>query len=419
MKKELNRIKAANIKYMVCDPGKKVTKIPDGGGLYLWIYPNGSKQWYFHYRYNGKARDYYLGTWNKTTAEAARKKRDECIKALSEGIDPKNYFNQIKKDNIAKYENTFKAIAERWLETRKKKVAEITFSNDLARLNKDIYPAIGDKPIKSVTKEDIRKIISKVEIRTVKGGGTNRRILNEIINIFDYANVFDICENNPARPLINFIRPATKTHRAAITHDMKEFGEFLRALDNSEEYRTPSVFYSLKLSVLVAARSGDIVKMRWNEIDFKKAEWRYTVSKINREFVAPLSRQAIEILKKMKDLYYGGLDSLVFPSPKGVNIPLSNNAFPQFIKGIGFKGKQSQHGLRATMQTQLLELGYPKDWTEIALTHDIAKYGGAYDRATYIDQRRKMMQAWADYIDEIKKPGADYEALKKKYTFSG
>lgn len=415
---EINRIKAVNIKTLTVEDGKKVKKISDGGGLYLFVYPT-VKQWYFHYRYNGKIRDHYLGTFPRLTAENARKKRDICRELLAQDIDPKIHNNQIKNDNISNTENSFKSVADKWLEIRRKKVSDGTFKTDSRALVKDILPAIGDKPIKTITKDDIQKIINKVEVRTVKGGDTNERVLNRIISIFDYANDLDICENNPARPLRKYLRPSTKKHRPAITHDMAKFGEFLRVLDSFEASLTPSVFYCLKLSVLVVARSGDIRNMKWKDIDLDKAEWRYRVSKVNTEFVTPLSRQAIDILKTMKDLYFGGMDSYVFPSPKEPNRCISDGVFHMFFVRSGYQDEQSQHGLRATMQTQLLELGYPKDWTEIALSHNIAKFGGAYDRASYLEQRRKMSQVWSDYIDEIKRPNADIDSINEKYRYKG
>ena len=415
--KEMNKINAANIKHLVCDPGKSVAKIPDGGGLYLWVYPNGNKYWYYRYKYNGESKDYCLGAFEKLSAKEARAKRDECSKIKSEGIDPMNYFNQKKDNNRRNSANTFRAIAERWLNDERARVAENTHKVDLRCYNKDIFPAIGDKPIRDITKDDVWEIIQIVQNRTKKD--TNKRVLYRIHKVFEYAIDHDICENDPTVSLKKHLRIPEKENMKAITHDMKEFGELLRVIDAYEPQLTPPVFYCLKLSVLVAARSGDIRKMKWKDIDFEKAEWRYYVSKVKTEYVCPLSRQALELLNRIKEICYLGDDSFVFQSPRERGRCISDGVFHQFFVRSGYHEKQSQHGFRATMQTQLLELGYPRDWTEVQLTHNIAKYGGAYDRATYIDQRRKMMQVWADYIDEIKKPGADYEALKKKYTFSG
>ncbi len=413
---ELNKLKAPNIKTLVCDPGKKVKKFSDGGGLYLWVKPNNSKQWYFHYKYNGKPKDYYLGTWPKLSALEARKKRELCQNLISEKTDPYLYFNQIKENNLKNSQNTFKLIAEKWLNEVKAKISESTYTRYVGYLNNDILPVISNKPIKDITKNDVLEIIRNVEIRTI--GDTNERVLVIIHRVFEYAIDLDICEKDPTVSIKKHLRKPIEKHYPAIT-DMKEFAEFLNVLDSFKSKETPSVFYCLKLSVLVAARSEDIRNMKWGQIDFDKKNWCYTVNKIKKEFVCPLSKQAIEILKTMKELTYRNSDSFVFPGIKEPNRAISDGAFHMFFVRSGYQGKQSHHGFRATMQTQLLELGYPKDWTEIALSHNIAKYGGAYDRAAYVEPRRKMMQAWADYLDEIKKPGADIEAITKKYTFRG
>lgn len=414
---EFNKIKAANIKTLKCDPGKKIKKVSDGGGLFLFIYPSSIKQWYFHYKFNGRFRDLYLGTWDKLTASDAREKRDLCRKLISEKTDPYVYFNQIKENNKRNSCNTFRAITERWLKEARADISESTKEKDIRYFKKDIFPVIGDKPIKDITKDNILEIIRNIEARTT--GSSNERVLYRIKKVFEFAVDLDICEKDPTTSLKKHLRKPIEKHYPAITNNMKEFAGFLNVLDSFESKETPSVFYCLKLSVLVAARSDDIRNMKWGQIDFDKKNWCYTVNKIKKEFVCPLSNQAIEILKTMKELTYRNSDSFVFPGIKEPNRAISDGAFHMFFVRSGYQGKQTQHGFRATMQTQLLELGYPKDWTETALSHNIAKYGGAYDRAAYVEPRRKMMQAWADYLDEIKKPGANLEALTKKYTFRG
>ena len=297
---EINKIKAANIKTLVCDPQKSVMKVSDGGGLYLWVKPNNSKQWYFHYKYNGKPKTYYLGTYPKLSAAEAREKRKLCRELVSEKLDPKNYFNQIKENNLRSSQNTFKLIAEKWLNEVKVKISESTYTRYAGYLNNDILPVIGNKPIKDVTKNDVLEIIRNVETRTI--GDTNERVLLIIHRVFEYAIDLDICEKDPTVSIKKHLRKPIEKHYPAITNDMKAFAEFLNVLDSFESKETPSVFYCLKLSVLVAARSDDIRNMKWGQIDFYKKNWCYTVNKIKKEFVCPLSKQAIEILRIMKDL---------------------------------------------------------------------------------------------------------------------
>ncbi len=411
---ELNKIKTANIKYLKLEDGIKVKKIPDGGGLYLWLKPNDLKHWYYHYRYNGKIRDYFLGSFPILSALEARKKRDFCKRLLMDKIDPKTYFNEQKRKQIDDTEKTFKKVAEEWLISCRIDLDKSTRNHDYFAFNKDIYPAIGNIPIKQITTLDIKKIIDKVQLRTK--GDTNKRVLYRIISVFNYAIDMQMVTFNPAIAIKRYLRKPIKKNRPAITHDMVRFGEFLRVLDSFKDILTPSVYYCLQLSKLVVARSSEIRKMRWQEIDFNKKLWCYYVTKIKAYHKVPLSRQAIKILETMKSIYYSGEDSLVFPSPSNPEKMLSDGVFHMFFVRSGYNNIQSQHGFRATFTTQMLELGYNKDWIDKELSHNIADYGGAYDRATYLEQRRHIMQIWSDYLDEIKQHNADLKAIQKKYS---
>lgn len=412
---EINKIKAANIKNLKLDEGLKIKKIPDGGGLYLWLKPNNLKQWYFHYRYSGKTRDYYLGSFPILTCENARKKRDYCKRLLLEKIDPKIYFNEQKKKLVEDSEKTFKKVAQDWLSSCRIDLDSSTRKHDFYAFNKDIYPSIGDIPIKQITTQDVKKCIDKVQLRTK--GDTNKRVLYRIISVFNYAVDMQLISYNPAIAVKRYLRKPLKRNMPAITHDMAKFGEFLRVLDSFKDILSPSVFYCLQLSKLVVARSGEIRKMKWKEIDFKNRLWYYYVTKIKAMHKVPLSNQAIEILNTMKNIYYSGDDdSFVFPSPSNPERMLSDGVFHMFFARSGYNNIQSQHGFRAVFMTQLLELGYSKDWIDKELSHNIADYGGAYDRATYLEQRRHIMQIWADYLDEIKQINADIDQIRRKYT---
>lgn len=411
---ELNKIKASNIKYLKLEDGKKVKKIPDGGGLYLWLLPNDTKKWYYHYRIKDKIKDFYIGSFPKTTAEKARKQRDICKRLVWDKIDPIEHFDKLKQKDKAEKAETFKRIAEDWLKTCRIDLDKSTRAHDYFAFNKDIFPAIGDKPIREITTQDVKNIIDKVQLRTK--GDTNKRVLYRMISVFNYAVDMQLISFNPAIAVKRYLRKPIKRNLPAITHDMVKFGEFLRVLDSYKSQLSASVFYCLKLSVLVVARSGEIRKMKWNEIDFNKKEWFYYVTKVKSMHKIPLSNQAIEILKKMKSIYYGGENSLVFPNPTDPQKMLSDNVFHMFFARCGYNTLQSHHGFRATFTTQLLELGYNKDWIDKELSHNISKYDGAYDRATYLEQRRYLMQIWADYLNEIKQIGADVEYIKRKYT---
>ncbi len=408
---------ASQVKSLKTRPGKKITKYHDGEGLYLWVNDTDNyKRWFFRYTNKaGTRKDLLLGTYPLVSLEEARKRADEARVNKERGIDPVEHRKAKKVAEKSKLANSFEVVAREWFSTKRMGLSESTRTRDMANLENDILPAIGNMNISEITPREILTMLRKIEARGA--GQTAHRTRSQCSMIFRYGIATDRCTSDPCRDLVDALKPTTKKHRAAIT-DMARLSELLRAIDG---YRgTAIVKAALKLAPLLAVRPGELRFAKWKDVNFETREWTLVAEKTKVDHIVPLPHQAIEILKDLQKITYEDDNSYLFPQLNRKGRVMSENTLVYALRGLGFSGEEmTAHGFRTTTKTELLELGYPVAWTEKMLAHGPKEtHGRAYNRTEYRQQRHQMMQAWANYLDELKSESENnIERLRKKYAF--
>jgi len=380
-------------------PGTKPIKLSDEKGLYLEIAPSGGKWWRFKYRFEGKEKRLSLGVYPDVGLKEARERRDEARKLVANGVDPSA---NRKAQKIARAElvgNTFEIIAREWLQKFATTKTEKYWTGVLKRFERDVFPWLGGRPVAEITAKDLLATIRRVEARGAVE--TAHRALGCCGQVFRYAVATGRAERDPSGDLKGAIPPAQGKHMAATT-DPEKLAGFLRAMDGYEGGLV--VRCALRLAPLVFVRPGELRTAQWADIDLDAAEWRYFVTKTQTPHIVPLSTQAVAILKELQPL--AGKDRYVFPSARSKARPMSDNAILAALRRMGIaKEEMSGHGFRAVARTILDEvLGFRPDFIEHQLAHAVKDPNGrAYNRTAHLDERRKMMQQWADYLDKIKK----------------
>jgi len=371
----------------------------DGGGLFLMVTPTGGKLWRFKYRFDGKEKKLAFGSYPEISLLDARKRRDEARSQIAHGIDPGAVRKAQKQAKIEETE-TFEIIAREWQEKFKSKWQEEYADKIMRRMELNVFPLIGLRPIKNIKAPELLAVLRRVESRDALE--LAHRIRNLCDQIFRYAVATGRTERNPAADLKGALIPVKEKHRAAIT-DPKRVGELLRAIDSYQG--TFVVQCALKLAPLVFVRPGELRHAEWSEINLENAEWNIPASKMKMKeaHLVPLSRQALEILRKLHTLT--GTGRYVFPSERSSQRPMSENAILVALRIMGYpKEEMSGHGFRAMARTILDEvLQIRPDFIEHQLAHAVRDPNGrAYNRTAHLNERRKMMQKWADYLDDIK-----------------
>ena len=379
-------------------PREKIYKLYDGGGLYLEVSPKGGKWWRIKYRFGGKEKRLSLGVYPDVSLKDARKRRDEARKLLANDVDPGEYRKAAKA-------NSFELVAREWYTKHSPNWTDSHGSRIIRRLERDIFPWIGGKAIAEITAPQLLEVIRRVEHRGALE--TAHRALGNCGQVFRYAIATGRAERDPSADLRGALPPVKGTHFASVT-EPKEVAEILRALDGYKG--TLPVRCALRLAPLVFVRPGELRHAEWADINLDAAEWRYTVSKTGTQHIVPLARQAVAILEELKPLTESG--RYVFPSarnPRG-DKPMSDNAILAAMRRMGIgKDEMSGHGFRAMARTILDEvLGFRPDYIEHQLAHAVRDPNGrAYNRTAHLEERRKMMQEWADYLDKLK-AGEEY-----------
>ena len=377
---------------------QKNQKVYLGDGLLLLITSKEQVYWRFKYRFNSKEKSLSFGVYPEITLKRAHKKLKEARDRLDNDIDPGEYKKQIKdtaKENLA---NSFEVIAREWFVKYKTTWSQTHASKILARLEKDIFPWLGDKPLCEVTPPMLLKVIQRIENRGAIE--TGHRALANCSKIFKYAIASGKAERDPAQDISNALAPTSKNHFPAIT-DPKRLGEILKVFDDYQG--TFTVKCALKLAPLVFVRPGELRQAKWSAIDFNTAEWRYLVTKTKTEHIVPLAQQSLNILQDLRRYNYNS--EFVFPSARSPKRPMSDNALLSALRTMGLsKDEITVHGFRATARTLIDEiLEYPAHCIEHQLAHAVRDPNGrAYNRTAHLDKRKEMMQAWADYLDTIK-----------------
>ena len=380
-------------------PEAKPYTLSAGDGLFLKVMPTGTKKWMWRYFYLKKAKSLSMGLYPAVGLGEAKTARDDAKKILARGEDPSQRRKDQKAASLLAQENTFKAIAKEWL-ARQTDKAESTRIKSEWLLSFPIAD-FGQRPIQDVTPIMVLNTCRKYE----KQGKleTAKRIKVKCSQVFRYAVATGRADHDPTRDLNGALQPPQVKHRAAIT-DPAQIGPLLRDIDNYSG--TLQVRSALQLAPMVFVRPGELRSAPWTDIDLDAAEWRFTPPKTRNqtqvELIVPLSRQAVTILRDLHHLT--GKHEHVFHS-YGKDRHLSESAVLNGLRKMGYPGDvMTGHGFRAMAKTVMLEiLKMPDQYIELQLGHKIRDPNGrAYNRAKFLEDRKEMMQVWADYLDGLK-----------------
>ncbi len=382
-------------------PKEKPYKVADSGGLYLLINPNNSKYWRFKYRFLGKEKLMALGTYPTVTLMEAREMRDKAKKLLASTppIDPMARKEEAYSEALRNAENSFKAVALEWHENNKERWSEGYAQKIIRCLEINLFPEIGNKPIANISPPQLLECLRKIEKRDALDIAAKCKQISGMV--FRYGIQTGKCERDAAADLKGALKTRKAKHYAAF--DAKDLPEFLRTLERNEARLYERTRRAIWLSILTFQRPGEIRQAQWSEIDFDEKVWRISAEKMKmrRAHIVPLSKQAIEVLKEQK-LETAQLNTdWVFPSQVRPKQPMSDGTVNTALKRLGFGGDTVAHGFRALARTTIREeLGYDSEVIEKQLAHKTRNpLGEAYDRTQFLQERKKMMQAWADYLD--------------------
>jgi integrase len=378
-------------------PGEKPRKIFDGGGLYLEVAPNGSRWWRLKYRIDGVEKRLSLGVYPDITLKRARERCQDARRLIAEGIDP----SAQRKAAKAAVQDTFEALAREYFGVKRTGLTEKTFSKRLQRFEKFAFPKLGSRPIAKITAPEFLAMLKVVEARGANE--TAHRLRSESGQVFRYAIATGRAERDVTADLRGALAPVRVTHHPAVIEPEK-IGELLRALHSYRGH--PSVEAALKLAPLLFVRPGELRLAEWADIRLEGSEPEYRIPaarmKMREQHVVPLSRQAVAILTELRS--YSGGTRYVFPSVRTFTRPISDNTINASLRRLGYSSEEmTGHGFRTIASTQLNELGYPPDVIELQLAHaERNDVRAAYNRASRLTDRRKMMQEWADYLDRLR-----------------
>jgi integrase len=386
----------------------KLVKLFDGHGLYLEVQPTGGKFWRFRYRQaNGKETSITFGPYPEVSLADARNKRTEARRLLLEGLDPIQQREQVRRESLRATEYTFRKIATEWHQLKVESWSPAYAHNVLHRLELDVFPHIGRIPVDEVTHRDLIDTFRKIEARGAHEiAKRNKAICRQI---FSYAIQTGAASRNVVADMKDVLVAVSPGNFPAISSD--ELPRFLEALRSNEACMQPLTRIGVRLLMLVFVRTSELIETPWSEIEEGRPDWtipwyrmklgKRRLNPIKKDHFVPLSHQALELLAELRART--GKGKYLFPNMRDHTRPMSNNAFLKAIERMGYKGDMSGHGFRALAMSTIKEkLGYRHEVVDRQLAHvQRDKIARAYDRAEFIDERRVMMQAWADYIDGL------------------
>lgn len=396
-------------------------KLGDGGGLFLLVNPNGARWWRLKYRRPGTGKENLLslGTFPEVSLKRAREKRDDARTLLADGIDPGSHRTAQKIATEARAANSFQVVALEWLETKSGAWVPDNATRNRAWLTQHVFPSIGARPVEELEAPELLAMLRKLVARGTLN--TAERVRGMLSAIFRFAIATGRAKRDPAADLRGALPSATKRHFAALTAPA-DVAELLRAIDGYQG--SPVTFAALRLAPLLFQRPGELRAAEWSEFDLGAAEWRIPaarqkIKKADKEnprtppHVVPLPSQAVTILRELELLT--GAGRLLFAGLRTPSRPMSENTVNGALRRLGYTTEQmTGHGFRHMASTRLNELGWNPDAIERQLSHrDRNAIRGTYNLAQYLDERRRMMQAWADYLDGLR-TGANVVPIKRK-----
>jgi integrase len=374
-------------------PREKDYKLFDGGGLFLLVKVTGARWWRLKYRISGKEKLLSLGVYPTVSLREAREQREEAKRQLGRGIDP-SAKRQAEKSEQA---DTFEAVAREWFIKMAPSWADSHANKIIRRMELYLFPWVGNRPVSKITPPELLKCLRRLEDRGRLD--TALRAKQTAGQVFKYAIATGRAERDPSGDLRGALAPPVREHYATIT-DPQKIGELLRAIAGYSG--TFAVASALRLAPLVFTRPGELRKAEWAEFDLRAAHWRIPAERMKSRtpHVVPLSEQAVAILEELQPLTGNG--RFVFPSRDGKKW-ISENTLNAALRRLGYESTDfTAHGFRAMASTLLNEQGWSRDAIERQLAHgERDKVRAAYNHAQHLPERRRMMQAWADYLDGI------------------
>jgi integrase len=372
----------------------KPTKLSDERGLYLLCAPTGGKWWRFKYRLAGKEKLLSLGTYPEVSLAQAREAREEARRQLAGGVDPSAARQQEKREKAEAAINDFETVAREWLENVKPGWAPVYHGDTLKRFEAFVFPTMGRRPIASITAPELLPLLRKIEARGTLV--TAHKVLRASAQVFRFGIATGRCERNPAADLRGALRALPRPkHMAALP--ASELPTFLRKIEEYDgELQTK---LALRLLALTFVRTNELRAATWTEIDLDRAEWTIPAERMKTKVPhhVPLSRQAVKAFRELRQMNCKW--PLVFPG-RARSQPMSKNTVLYALYRLGYHGRMTGHGFRALASTTLNEMGYRPDVIERQLAHvEKNAVRAAYHRSQYLEERRTMMQQWADFLD--------------------
>lgn len=389
----------------------KPYKLTDGGGLYLLVNTDGAKYWRMDYRIADLRRTLAFGKYPQVSLADARDKRMAARKLLDDGIDPSQDKREQSRIKGEKTAQTFEKLAREWHSNKLLSWHATTAKDTLRRLEIDIFPQIGAMPIATITHQHMIAALRKIESRGAHE--VAHRVKATCARVFSYANQQGIENRNPALDLKDVLKPVQSGHFAAITAD--ELPAFLAAMNKNDARLFVPTRIALRLMMLLFVRTSELITTPWIEIDLEAGQWvipwqrmkrgKLTVNPDKTDHHVCLSTQALDLLRELQTLTGGS--KFLFPNQRDHEKPMSNGAILMALKRMGYQNKMTGHGFRALAMSTIKEkLGYRHEVVDRQLAHaQKDKVADAYDRATFLAQRKEMMQDWADYLDAVEQGG--------------
>ena len=412
-------------------PAEKPIKLTDGGGLYLEVRKTGTKLWRYRYRIAGKENVFAIGEYcqapageaeaanrrasGRFTLAEARQERDRCRGLVKQGVHPAHNRQAHRAAQLAENANTFEAVPREWIEKKKPGWSAYYLRQVEGFLDADVFPYIGALPIRNVTAAHLLEILRRVEGR---GAETVALLVRQWASaIFRYAVATLRADADPATALKGAIHRPKVEHRKPLSSD--QIAAFVKALDTYGGYRTTII--ALRLMLLTFVRTVELRAANWAEYDLDHAEWRIPAErmKMRESHIVPLSRQAVELLRELHTLTGG--QRWLFPNYRRPKTCMTATTLNRALERMGFNGKDSigfsAHGFRATASTILNETGFRSDVIERQLAHkERNKVRASYNQAEYLEERRAMMQQWAEMVDDIVKKESTITPIKRAAT---
>ncbi len=384
-------------------PKSKPYKLIDGHGMFLHIAKSGKKTWRYRYRVVGKESTFVIGEYPQISLEQARAARTAAREQVKEGINPSRYRRE-KKQTIIKEEeaardiqkNTFEFIALEWIEQQRERWSREHANAVLATLKADAFPSIGSMPIDTIIPPMVLQVVRNIENRGAFE--IAHKVLQRINAVFRYSVQTGRITYNPAADMKGVLKNRKVIHRAALTQ--KDLPEFLQTLARGDIHNITRL--ALQFTILTAARSGETRGATWNEMDLEEKLWKIPGKrmKMDSSHIVPLSKQAVAVVERIGKLY--GKNGLVFPGVRDNSKQLSENTMLYALYRIGYHSRATVHGFRATFSTIANESGFDGDVIEKALAHEERnRVRAAYHRSEYLEQRRELMQWWADLLQRM------------------